>query len=76
MTTNTDPLAFFAAPGVLEARRSFEKEAADAISKIFPHDQHVELVVNRLFEALQYHHDRIDVPLVVECYKQLRAKAG
>lgn len=76
MTTNTDPLAFFAAPGVLEARRSFEKEAADAISKIFPNDQHVELVVNRLFEALQYHHDRIDVPLVVECYKQLRAKAG
>jgi hypothetical protein len=74
MTKSTDPLAFFAAPGVLEARQSFEKEAAEAILQIFPHDQHVELVVNRLFEALQYHHQRIDVPLVVDCYKQLRAK--
>lgn len=68
-------LSAFAAPGVLEARMQCEKDAANIIKQEFPLDQHVDLVVNRLFEELQYQHQRIDVPLIVDCYRTLRAKA-
>ena len=66
-----DPLAFFAVPGVRQAREDFEEEAARAIAMKFPTHQGIKMKVTKIFDHLERtYRERIDVPLVVEIYEK------
>lgn len=67
-----DPLAFFAMPGVIQAKEDLETKAARAIAMKFPTHQGIKLRVAGIFNHLnQTYYDPIDVPLIVEVYEKL-----
>lgn len=68
----TDPLDYFAAPGVLEARKKFEQQAASLIAKEFPNDQDIEAWVTKIFHALSMKPAPVTAQGIADCYRAYR----
>ncbi|WP_128141473.1 hypothetical protein [Janthinobacterium lividum] len=67
-----DPLAFFAVPGVIQAREEFEEEAARAIAMKFPTHHGIKKKVTEIFNYLERDYSEpIDVLLMVEFYERI-----